>query len=225
MTGKISFVATPIGNLKDITIRAVDTLTEADAIICEDTRVSSKLLTTLGISKTLISVHEHSTDAKLEALVREAAAGKHYAYVCDAGTPGMNDPGGKLAEVAFDAGVTVVPIPGPSALTAAISSCGFPMDEFVYVGFAPHKKGRKTFFEEMASRKSPTIFLESTHRIEKAMEQLAEALDPHRLIYIGRELTKMHETIYRGIVQQVRTELIQTSTKGEFILIIGPQSK
>ncbi len=225
MTGKISFVATPIGNLKDVTIRAVDTMTEADAIICEDTRVSSKLLTTLGISKPLISVHEHSTDAKLEALVREAAAGKHYAYLCDAGTPGMNDPGGKLAECAFATGVTVIPIPGPSALTAAISSCGFAMDEFTYVGFAPHKKGRKTFFEEMAARKTPSIFLESTHRILKAMEQLAEALDPQRLVYIGRELTKMHETIYRGTLAEVTKALEQTSTKGEFILIIGPHIK
>ncbi|MCC7357210.1 16S rRNA (cytidine(1402)-2'-O)-methyltransferase [Candidatus Uhrbacteria bacterium] len=225
MTGKISFVATPIGNLRDITFRAIETLREADIILCEDTRVSSKLLAAFEISKPLISVHEHSSDDKLDALVREAKDGKRYAYICDAGTPGMNDPGGKLAERAFASGVTVVPIPGPSAVTAAISSCGFPMDEFTYHGFAPHKKGRKSFFEEMLARKSPSIFLESTHRILKTLEQLEEIIDSNRLIYVGRELTKMHETVYRGTISEVRQSIEKTSTKGEFIVIIGPKPK
>lgn len=225
MTGNISIVATPIGNLEDLSPRALRTLTEVDLVLCEDTRVSAKLLNAFGIKKPLVSVHQHSTDAKLQALVEEISQGKRVAYVCDAGTPGMNDPGGKLVELAFQAHIPVVPIPGASALTLAISVCGFPMDEFTYVGFAPHKKGRQTFFSEIAARSTPTVFLESTHRIMKAFEQLEEVLPPGRLVFVGRELTKLHETLYRGAIKDVREAIQQTSTKGEFILIIGPQPK
>lgn len=225
MKGKIAIVATPIGNLQDFTSRGLETLRQVDAILCEDTRVTSKLLAAFEISKPLISVHEHSSDAKLDALIREVEAGKNLAYVCDAGTPGMNDPGGKIVERAYQAQILIEPIPGASALTLAISCCGFAMDEFTYLGFAPHKKGRQTFFTEIAERKTPTIFLESTHRILKALEQLIATLDPNRLIFIGRELTKMHETLYRGTASEVLAQLQRTSTKGEFILIVGNQPK
>lgn len=194
-------------------------------ILCEDTRVSSKLLQAFGIQKPLSSVHQHSTEAKLDALVQEVVEGKNIAYICDAGTPGMNDPGGKLVERAFQARVAVVPIPGASALTVAISVCGFPMDEFRYLGFVPHKKGRQTFFADVAASGIPSIFLESTHRILKALEQLKEALNPERQIFIGRELTKLHESLYRGTIGEVMQAIQQTSTKGEFILIIGPEPK
>jgi 16S rRNA (cytidine1402-2'-O)-methyltransferase len=221
MSGLLLVVGTPIGNLEDITARAVRVLGEADAIACEDTRVTSKLLAHLSIAKPLVSVHEHSNMKAVTTLVSRLKAGERIAYVCDAGTPGMNDPGGKLVEAASEAGIKIEVIPGPSSLTAAISICGFPMDEFVYIGFIPHKKGRETLFKQMAEREAPTIFLESTHRIMKTLEALAKHLDPARKIFVGRELTKMHETHYRGLITDVVQQLKATSTKGEFIVIIG----
>lgn len=222
MSGTLFIVATPIGNLEDVTARAVRVLGEADAIACEDTRVTSKLLAHLNISKPLLSVHEHTNPRAVAALVDRLKKGERVAYVCDAGTPGMNDPGGKLVEAAYEAGVHIEPIPGPSALTAAISVCGFAMDEFTYIGFIPHKKGRETLFKEMAERETPTIFLESTHRIMKTLEALAKHLDPERAVFVGRELTKLHETLYRGMITDIVQQLEGTSTKGEFIVIIGP---
>jgi len=218
-------VATPIGNLKDITLRAFEVLRGADLIVCEDTRVTSKLLTGHEIRKPLMSLHEHSGDAALAKIIKVVEEGKDVAYVSDAGTPGLNDPGGKLVEAAFAAGIKVEPIPGASALTAAISVCGFPMDEFVYLGFVPHKKGRQTMLTEIAADKRPCVMLESTHRIQKTLEALAGVLDERRLIFIGRELTKMHETLYRGTCREVMDQLAKTSSKGEFTLIVGPQPK
>lgn len=222
MSGTLTIVATPIGNLEDVTARAVRVLREADAIACEDTRVTSKLLAHLDIAKPLVSVHEHTNPRAVVALVDRLKKGERIAYVCDAGTPGMNDPGGKLVAAAYEAGVRIEPIPGPSALTAAISVCGFAMDEFTYIGFIPHKKGRETLFKEMAEREAPTVFLESTHRIMKTLETLAKHLDPERVIFVGRELTKLHETLYRGMITDIVQQLEGTSTKGEFIVIIGP---
>jgi 16S rRNA (cytidine1402-2'-O)-methyltransferase len=154
--------------------------------------------------------------------LEDVQAGKSIAYVSDAGTPGVNDPGGKLVAAAHAASISVIPIPGPSALTAAISVCGFPMDEFVYLGFIPHKKGRETMFKEIAAREIPSVCFESTHRIHKTMESLSAHLDPSRLIFVGRELTKLHETLYRGTVSDVQKALAETSEKGEFVLVIGP---
>ncbi len=215
-------VATPIGNLKDITYRAVETLANADIIVCEDTRVTSKLLAAYKITKSLWALHEHSKSRILEKVIGELRRGKNVAYVSDAGTPGVNDPGGKLVAAAIDAHVKVEPIPGPSALTTAISVCGFPMDEFTYHGFAPHKKGRATFFQSIARDSRPSIFFESTHRIQKTMSALETSLDPHRLLFIGREMTKMHETLYRGTIADVKQRLGETSQKGEFVIILGP---
>ncbi len=223
MSGILSLVATPIGNLEDITYRAVRILGEADLILCEDTRVTSKLLAHLGIRKSLHSLHEHSRGTLIDRYIAQLKAGSAIAYVSDAGTPGVNDPGGKLVESAYAVGIPIQPIPGPSALTAAISVCGFPMDDFVYAGFAPHKKGRETFFRELAERELPTIFFESTHRVQKALDGMAKALQPERLLFCGRELTKMHETLYRGTLDEVRQSLQATSLKGEFVFIIGPK--
>jgi 16S rRNA (cytidine1402-2'-O)-methyltransferase len=222
MNGTLFMLATPIGNLEDVTARAVRVLSEADLVVCEDTRVTSKLLAHLQISKSLKSIHQHSDVRTIDSIVERIVKGEKIVYVCDAGTPGMNDPGGKIVAASFEAGVRVEPIPGPSALTAAISVCGFPMDEFMYVGFVPHKKGRETLFREMAERKTPTVFLESTHRVMKTLEALSKHLDPERPIFIGRELTKLHESLYRGMITDVIHQLEETSTKGEFIVIIGP---
>ncbi|MEK7473710.1 MAG: 16S rRNA (cytidine(1402)-2'-O)-methyltransferase [Patescibacteria group bacterium] len=225
MSGTLFVVATPIGNLEDVTARAVRVLGEVDAIACEDTRVTSKLLAHLGISKPLVSVHEHTNPRAVAALIGRLKKGERIAYACDAGTPGMNDPGGKLVAAAIETGVRVEPIPGPSALTAAISVCGFPMDEFTYIGFIPHKKGRETLFKEMVNRETPTIFLESTHRIMKTLEALAKHLDSKRVIFVGRELTKLHETLYRGMITDIVQQLKDTSIKGEFIVIMGSEPR
>lgn len=223
MPGILSIVATPIGNLEDITLRGLKTLKEADLIACEDTRVASKLLSGVGLAKKpLLALHEHTDEKKVQEVVAQLRQGAHVAYVSDAGTPGVNDPGGKLVAAAMEAGITVTPLPGPSVLSAAISVCGFPMDEFSYLGFAPHKKGRETFFRELAARTESCIFLESTHRIEKALESLSKELNPARGIFIGRELTKMHETLYRGTIDGVATAVHATSLKGEFVIIIAP---
>ena len=225
MSGTLFLVATPIGNLKDMTLRGLEILKSVDLIVCEDTRVTSKLLAAYDIKKSLKSLHEHTTTGQMLQLVTSLKEGKLIAYVSDAGTPGVNDPGGKLVEEAFAQSIRIEPIPGVSSLTAAISVCGFPMDEFRYLGFAPHKKGRQTFFKEVATDKQPTVFFESTHRIEKCLASLIEALDPRRLIFIGRELTKMHETLYRGTAADVSAKIAATSTKGEFVIIVGPQPK
>ena len=155
--------------------------------------MTSKLLAHLGIHPSLQSLHEHSRGTVIDRCITKLKAGESLAYVSDAGTPGVNDPGGKLVEAAYAEGIRIQPIPGPSALTAAISVCGFPMDDFVYAGFAPHKKGRETFFRELAERGIPTVFFESTHRVEKALDGMGKFLSPERRIFCGRELTKMHE--------------------------------
>ncbi len=222
MSGTLFVVATPIGNLEDFTQRAARVLSEVDLIACEDTRVTSKLLAHLKVRKPLVSLHEHSQPRIIENLLLRLRQGESIAYTSDAGTPGVNDPGGKLVEACFEKGIKVEPIPGPSALTAAISVCGFPMDEFTYVGFIPHKKGREKMFREMSERKTSTVFFESTHRIEKTLAQLSKHLAASRLIFIGRELTKMHETLYRGTIDEVQKQLQATSTKGEFVIIVGP---
>lgn len=215
-------VGTPIGNLEDMTFRAVRILQSVQVIACEDTRVSKRLLDHYAIQKPLVACHEHSHEAAHARLIERLRTGASIAYISDAGTPGVNDPGGKLVAAAFAAGIKVETIPGPSALTAAISVCGFPMDEFVYLGFVPHKKGRETMFCEISARITPSVFFESTHRIEKTLAALAKVLDPSRVICVGRELTKLHETIYRGSIDEVQKALQATSTKGEFVVIIGP---
>lgn len=225
MPGILFIIATPIGNLEDITQRALRVLNEVDTIICEDTRVSGKLLQAYSIKKPTISIHAHSQTAQFDRVLDLLQQGKNLAYLSDAGTPNMNDPGGLLVEKCFEQGITVQPIPGVSVLTAAISICGFPMEHFSYRGFIPHKKGRETLLKEICASTDPTVFLESTHRIEKMLEQLNKAIDKKRLIFIGRELTKLHETLYRGTIDEVTQQLQATSTKGEFIIIIGPSPK
>lgn len=223
MPGLIYIAGTPIGNLKDLTFRVKEALEQADFIICEDTRVTSKLLAGLGVRKTLKAWHQRSNDAQLGKLLDEIAQGKTAVYVSDAGTPGVNDPGGKMVAEAIKAGIEVVPLPGPSALTAAISVCGFPMERFVYLGFAPHKKGRQTYFREISEREEAVVFFESTHRLMKALESLAEALGEERQVFVGRELTKMHETLYRGNAKDVMEAIKATSDKGEAVILVAPK--
>lgn len=224
MTGNLYIVATPIGNLKDLTIRAKETLESVDFIVCEDTRVTSKLLAGLGAKKSLLALHQHSADSRQSTIIHRLLKGENAAYVSDAGTPSVNDPGGKLVADALGQGIKVIPIPGPSALTAAISVCGFPMEHFTYLGFVPHKKGRQTFFKDIAEREEAVIFFESTHRLLKALESLCSTLSESRMVFVGRELTKVYETLYRGTAQEVLEAIKSTSVKGEEVIVIAPKN-
>lgn len=221
-------VATPIGNLEDITLRALRILKEADLILCEDTRHTKRLLARYEIKTPTMSYHQHSGGAKIDKIAGLLREGKNLALVSDAGTPGINDPGVMLIkELVQQMGenVHIVPISGPSALVAALCVSGLPSHEFSYLGFVPHKKGRQTFFQKVADSETTTVFYESSHRIMKTLESFAEILSSTRQLVVCRELTKMHETIYRGSCGSIIAALKQTSTKGEFVIIIAPRSR
>ena len=216
-------VATPIGNLDDITLRALEVLKTMPYIFCEDTRVSNNLLSHFGIKSKLISYHQHSGVGKINdviGILKKSDA----ALITDAGTPGISDPGNKLIDEllkASNGACNVIPIPGPSAIVAALSISGLPTDEFVFWGFIPHKKGRETFINQVNESKITVIFYESTHRILKTLEQLAEKLDDGRKMVVCRELTKKFETIYRGSAKSVFKQLQDGINKGEFVVIVA----
>lgn len=220
-TGILSIVATPIGNLDDLTIRAKQALDQADFVLCEDTRVSRVLLDRHGIAKPLVSYHQHSRIQRIDEILRWLGQGKSGVVISDAGTPGIADPGNLLVARAIEAGIQVVPIPGPSALTALLSVAGLPVERFIFLGFLPHKKSRLTLFREMAGSKYPTVFFESTHRIMKTLEQL-ETHCPNARLVVGRELTKAFEEVLRGTPAQVRKTLESDvkRQKGEFVVLV-----
>lgn len=215
-------VSTPIGNLKDITLRALEVLKEVDLILCEDTRVTKKLLQHYKIEKPLLSYHQHSKLKKLEYILQILREGKNLALVSDAGTPGISDPGGKLIEKVIDFlgdEVKIIPIPGPTAITAIASISGFPMDEFLFLGFPPTKKKRKKFFNEVINSNYSIIFFESPYRILRTLKELKE-LNSELKIVVGRELTKKFETIYRGKIGKIIEKLEKEVLKGEFVVIV-----
>lgn len=220
---KLYIVATPIGNLEDITLRAIDTLKSVDIIACEDTRVTKKLLDRFDIKKPTVSYHQHSKVTKVDYLIKQLKEGKDIALVTDAGTPGISDPGGILVAEAIKNKIEVVPIPGPSALTTLISASGLPMDKFSFLGFLPHKKGKQTLIKEIVKSKYPVVFYESTHRIMKTLEQIKDEFNDkgkQSKVVVGRELTKKFETIYRGNILQVLDQIKENSQKGEFVVIV-----
>ncbi len=218
--GNLYIIATPIGNLKDISYRAIETLKMVDFIICEDTRHTRKLLDHYKIKKPLISYHQHSDENKLKRLIDKLKRGESAAYASDAGTPNISDPGGKLVEIAFNEGIKTIPIPGASALTALISVSGIKMDEFCFLGYIPHKKGRQKFYKKIQESKIPIVFFESSHRIKRTLKDLNEIM-PDRFMIIGRELTKMFETIYKGKINYLYTEFSQEDKiKGEIVVIV-----
>lgn len=221
--GMLYIVATPIGNLGDITLRALETLKSVDVVLSEDTRVTGNLLRHFEIHKPLISFHEHTEGEKALKLVERMLAGESMALVTDAGTPGISDPGNVLVARAIEAGIRVVPIPGASALGAIISVAGIDMREFMFLGFPPHKKGRETFFRGVAESTLPVIYYESPHRVLKNLELLME-LAPNKKLVLGRELTKVFEEVVRGSVDEVKTYLEGKTgkMKGEFTIIVYP---
>lgn len=219
--GQLYIVATPIGNLEDISNRALATLQGADFILCEDTRVSGKLLAKYQIKKSLISYHQHSDEKKIANIVLLLQAGKNLALITDAGTPGIADPGGELVKTVSIAlpEAKIIPIPGPSAILAALSVCGFNTQEFVFLGWPPHKKGRETWFKNLAAEKRVVVFYESVYRIKDALQRI-DHICPVRAILVARELTKMFETIYRGKAADVLAALTKDKVKGEFVVVL-----
>ena len=213
-------VATPIGNLEDITLRALSVLKEVDLVLAEDTRVTRKLFLKFNISTPLQSFHQHSDRGKVQKVLTLLTEGKNVALVSDAGTPGIQDPGGWLVgEVLKNLpDVKIIPIPGPSSLTAVASIAGFNTDKFLFLGFPPHKKGRNKFFEEIKNSKYPVIFFESPYRIIKALESLK---DLEKEIVVCRELTKKFETVYRGKASEVLETIKKETPRGEFVIIIS----
>ena len=245
-------VATPIGNLEDISIRALRILGEVDFILCEDTRVTRVLLDHFDIITRTISYHQHSGETKVNEIMDLLARGKNLALVSDAGTPGISDPGGKLVQAVIEKfggevypvksrsagippeaelfdGVKIESVPGPSAVTAALSISGIPTDKFIFMGFPPHKKGRQTFIRRILESDYPVVVYESKHRILKLLGELqviSDAVeDKNKLtsVVVCRELSKMHETVYRGDLKSISEKIKadKNDQKGEFVVTIG----
>jgi 16S rRNA (cytidine1402-2'-O)-methyltransferase len=215
-------VATPIGNLEDITLRALRILKEVDLILCEDTRETRKLINKYEINKPLLSYHEHSDLNKVSYIVEQLKNGKNLALVSDAGTPGISDPGNRLIELLinkYQVVINIIPIPGPSALISALSISGMPTDKFIFYGFLPHKKGKETILKEIIENEYVSVFYESTHRIIKTLEKL-KALGFNRGIVVCRELTKKFESIYCGKVDEILDQIKPEEVKGEFVVIV-----
>ncbi|MBU0648721.1 16S rRNA (cytidine(1402)-2'-O)-methyltransferase [Patescibacteria group bacterium] len=216
-------IATPIGNLEDMSERGVRILKEVDFVLCEDTRVTRKLLARFNIGARTISYHQHSKLTKINQIKDLVNQGKNIALVSDAGTPAISDPGGKLVRelvAEFGNEIKITPVPGPSALVAALSVSGFPADKFVFMGFPPHKKGRQKFWQELGAQKYTVVFYESPHRILKSLDELAEVTG-ERPVMAARELTKKFETIYRGTALEIKAELAADTVKGEFVLAVS----
>jgi len=220
--GQLFVVATPIGNLGDLTVRAKEIFTSVDIVLCEDTRVTAKLMAALEIRPSLHAFHEHTDALKRRQFIDMLVAGKKIALVTDAGTPAISDPGSFLVADAVAAGITVTPIPGASAVIAALSISGLPLDRFTFVGFPPHKKGRQSFFKELGEIEHTIVLYESTHRIDKTLEALKEL---GRQLVVCRELTKLHETIYRGLAEEVMKKIAATSSKGEFVIVVAQRMR
>ena len=220
MQGKLYIVSTPIGNLKDITLRAIEILNEVDFILCEDTRVSSILLKHYNIIKKLISFNAVSEIKKIPLILERMHKGQRYALVSDSGTPAISDPGVRLVSEAIKEGIQVITIPGATALIAALTISGLPTDSFVFEGFLPQKKGRQKKLKELNEEKRTIVLYESSHRILKLIDELVENL-PDRYVVICRELTKKFEETWRGYPSQIKEKINEKILKGEFVVVIA----
>jgi len=222
MPGRLYVVSTPIGNLEDITYRAVRILKEVDWIACEDTRTTRRLLDHYGISKPTVSYHEHNETGRAGELIARIEQGESGALVSDAGTPLLSDPGYRLVHAAAEAGVRVEALPGPSALLAALVVSGLPTDRFLFAGFFPAKQGqRRHLLESLAGEAATLVFYEAPHRITETLEDIAAVLG-QRHMAVARELTKIHEETLRGTADEIRESLIaREAVRGEFVVMIG----
>lgn len=224
-SGRLSVVATPIGNLEDITFRALRVLSEADLIAAEDTRVTRKLLAKYKLNTPMTSLFEHNEKSRVPMLIAKIKAGEHIAQVSDAGTPGISDPGYRLIKACVDEGLTVEVLPGATASIAALAASGLPSDRFLFLGFLPPKTvGRKKLLGECAEERGTLIMYESPHRLKKALTDIAEVL-PDRPVVVARELTKMFEETIRGTAAEILETLGDKNVKGEIVLVIGGKTR
>ncbi|MBE6182540.1 MAG: 16S rRNA (cytidine(1402)-2'-O)-methyltransferase [Rikenellaceae bacterium] len=222
---KLYIVPTPIGNLDDITLRAVNVLREVDFILAEDTRTSSVLLKHLGIEKRLHAHHKFNEHATVRMVAESIAAGRNAALVSDAGTPGISDPGFLLVRTCIEAGIEVETLPGATAFVPALVQSGFPCDRFCFEGFLPQKKGRNKQLQALADESRTMIFYESPYRIIKCLEQFVEVFGEDRLISVSRELTKKFEETVRGTIGEVLEYFSKHAPRGEFVLVVAGKSK
>ena len=222
---KLYIVPTPIGNLDDITLRAVDVLREVDFILAEDTRTTSFLLRHLGIEKKLHSHHKFNEHATVKMVAGSIAAGRNAALVSDAGTPGISDPGFLLVRTCVEAGIEVETLPGATALVPALVQSGFPCDRFCFEGFLPQKKGRAKQLQSLADEERTMVFYESPYRVVKCLEQFAEVFGSERRVSVSRELTKKFEQTVRGTVAEVLEHFRTTEPKGEFVIVLAGKPK
>lgn len=218
--GKLIIVPTPIGNLEDITLRAIRILREADLIFAEDTRVTKKLLNHLEIQKTVYPFHAHNEHKSLSNAIDKIKTNVITVLVSDAGTPGISDPGFLLVRECLANDIEIECLPGPAALIPAIVASGFPCDRFVFEGFLPHKKGRQTRLKAIAEEKRTTILYESPHRLVKCLGQIAEFMGEDKNVCVARELTKMYEEYQRGTAKEVQKHYENHPPKGEIVIII-----
>ncbi len=220
---KLYLVPTPIGNLEDITLRAIRILGEVDGILAEDTRNSGQLLKHLNISKPLYSHHAHNEHTGVPGVIKMLKEGKSLALISDAGTPGISDPGYLLVKACVDNGIEVESLPGATAFVPALVNSGFPTDRFVYEGFLPHKKGRQTRWKALAEEERTIVLYESPHRLVKALEQIIEFISPDRQVMVGRELSKLHEQMVRGTATEVLAYFTAHPDKvrGEIVIVIA----
>ena len=218
---KLYIVPTPIGNLDDITLRAIKTLKEADYILAEDTRTTSFLLKHLGIEKKLYSHHKFNEHATAASVAEAIGEGRTVALVSDAGTPGISDPGFLLVRTCVEAGIEVETLPGATALIPALVQSGFPCDRFCFEGFLPQKKGRTKRLQELSTESRSIIFYESPFRVVKCLEQLAEVFGTERKVSVSRELTKKFEQTVRGTISEVLDHFREHEPKGEFVIVVA----
>jgi 16S rRNA (cytidine1402-2'-O)-methyltransferase len=219
-TGTLFLVPTPLGNLGDITLRAIETLKQADLIACEDTRRTLGLLNHLGISKPLLSYHAHSHGRRPQQLLNALASGKKVALVSDAGTPGISDPGTELVQAALAAGITVTPLPGASAVITALGASGLPTDRFFFIGFLPRRTSRaRRVLEQALAAECTVVVYESPFRALDTLQLIETVAGPDASVVVARELTKIHEEIIRGTAREVVAALTGRELKGEFVLL------
>ena len=218
--GQLFVVGTPIGNLKDISIRAISTLQNVDLILAEDTRNSRKLLNAHRIDTKMISYHEHSKENETQKIINLLKNGKNLALISDAGTPTISDPGYGLIRNCIKAKIKIIPIPGASAITTALSVSGLPSDSFSFYGFLPQKKGRLKKIKDLTNIDNTIILFESPYRLEKTLNQLLDILG-NRTVVVGRELTKLYEEIIRGNLREIIEYFSKTKVKGEIVIMIG----
>ena len=218
--GKLYIIPTPIGNLEDITMRALRMLQEADTILAEDTRVTKKLLTHYNIQKPILAYHQHNEHQQLSNFIALIERQNSVALVSDAGTPSISDPGFLLIRACIQQNIEIECLPGATAFVPALVNSGFPTDKFYFYGFLPHKKGRKTAIEKLATREETTVLYESPFRLVKTLEELKTILGENRQICVCRELTKMYEETIRGTAAELLVHFSQKAVKGEIVIVI-----